>query len=200
MELGLKILNAADKLFNRFGVRSVSMDDVSKELNISKKTLYKCFRDKNELIAITIKSHMDKMDDAILNITSVENHPIKQLFQITQFAISQTNSMNPNMMFDLKKYHHEIYADLIKHREEHIIVRILNNIRLGREKGMYRLDFDENVIAHSFSILTYTVFDQDEFKLTNFDPNLALSEVMKYHIRGIASSEGLKELESLNWN
>ena len=65
---------------------------------------------------------------------------------------------------------------------------------------MYRLDFDENVIAHSFSILTYTVFDHDEFKLTNFDPNLALSEVMKYHIRGIASSEGLKELESLNWN
>lgn len=200
MELGQKILHAADKLFNRFGVRSVSMDDVSKELNISKKTLYKCFRDKNDLIETTIKNQMQKVDEAIANIKSTENHPIKQLFQITQFVISQMDSMNPNMMFDLKKYHHEIYDQMVKHREENIIFRILDNIQQGRERGLYRNDFDEKVIAHSFSILTYTVFESLEFKQSNIDPNHALTEVMKYHIRGIASDQGLKELESLNWN
>lgn len=119
MELGLRIQQAAEKLFNRFGVRSVSMDDVSKEINISKKTLYKCFRDKNELISSTVNIHIDRMESAINEIKFKQSHAIKQLNEITHYAVEQSRSLNPNMIFDLKKYHPEIYQVLVI-KENHI--------------------------------------------------------------------------------
>ena len=77
MELGLKIQFAAEKLFNRFGVRSVSMDDVSKEINISKKTLYKCFRDKNELISTLNEKHFMSVKSCwYFNIKNYSNRKI----------------------------------------------------------------------------------------------------------------------------
>lgn len=200
MELGLKIQYAAEKLFNRFGVRSVSMDDVSKEINISKKTLYKCFRDKNELISTTVNVHIDRMEAAIQEIKHTQSHAIKQLNDITKFAIEQSRSMNPNMIFDLKKYHPEIYQILAERRESHSLVRITENIELGRSQGFYRNDFDEKIIAKAFSKLTFTTFDSfDETSSIEFAKH-SISEIMKYHIRGIATELGKDELEKINWN
>ena len=200
MELGLKIQFAAEKLFNRFGVRSVSMDDVSKEINISKKTLYKCFRDKNELISTTVNIHIDRMETAIYEIKLCQSHAIKQLNDITKFAIEQSKSINPNMMFDLQKYHPEIYQVLVVRRESHSLVRIHENIELGRLQGFYRDDFDEKIIAKAFSKLTFTTFDSFDESLSIEDAKYTISEIMKYHIHGIATELGKEELEKINWN
>lgn len=200
MELGIRIQQAAERLFNRFGVRSVSMDDVSKEINISKKTLYKCFRDKNELISTTVNIHMERMETAINEIKFKQSHAIKQLNEITHYAVEQSHSMNPNMIFDLKKYHPEIYQVLVVKRESHSLIRIIENIKLGQSQGVYRTDFDETIIARAFSKLTFTTVDSFDESLSIDQVKLMLSEIMKYHIRGIATEQGLKELETLKWN
>ncbi len=46
MELVHRVQLTAERLFSRFGVKSVTMDDVAKEISISKKTLYKCLETK----------------------------------------------------------------------------------------------------------------------------------------------------------
>ena len=43
------IIKIAD-VFMRFGVRSVNMDDIARNLSVSKKTLYKYFKDKNDVV------------------------------------------------------------------------------------------------------------------------------------------------------
>ncbi len=45
-----KILLGAKKLFLRLGLRNVTLDDICRELGISKKTLYLHFEDKNDLV------------------------------------------------------------------------------------------------------------------------------------------------------
>ena len=200
MELVQKIQLSATKLFNKFGVRSVSMDEISKELNISKKTLYKCFRDKDELVRLAVITHLKEIELKIVEIRSTEPHPIHQLYQICQFVISKSSSMNPNMMRDLRKYHREIFDMLMEIRNENFTNSTVNNIELGRSLGYYRNDFDVAVIANSFNVLTYTIFDPAEFKLFHVEPQQALSEIVKYHIRGIATPLGLEELSKLNWN
>ncbi|MFM8450341.1 MAG: TetR/AcrR family transcriptional regulator, partial [Haliscomenobacter sp.] len=53
MEPQQQILEKAEGLFMRLGVKSVSMDDVARELGISKKTLYQYFPTKEDLIVRT---------------------------------------------------------------------------------------------------------------------------------------------------
>lgn len=45
-----RIVEAADRLFYRQGVRSVGVDRIVGELGISKKTFYRCFASKDELV------------------------------------------------------------------------------------------------------------------------------------------------------
>ncbi|HRX00424.1 MAG TPA: helix-turn-helix domain-containing protein, partial [Cyclobacteriaceae bacterium] len=45
-----KILKGATELFLRYGIRSVSMDNIANHLGVSKKTLYQFFKDKNEMV------------------------------------------------------------------------------------------------------------------------------------------------------
>ena len=48
------IIQKVMALYLQFGIRSVTMDDVVREVGISKKTLYQYFTDKSELVAAVI--------------------------------------------------------------------------------------------------------------------------------------------------
>ncbi len=52
-----KIIRDSVELFMKFGIRSVSMDDIARELAISKKTLYQYFSNKADLIAKILELH-----------------------------------------------------------------------------------------------------------------------------------------------
>ena len=50
MELRERIKQKADELYRRYGVKSVTMDEIASQLGVSKKTIYQCFSDKNDLV------------------------------------------------------------------------------------------------------------------------------------------------------
>lgn len=199
MELVEKIQSSASQLFQKFGVKKVSMDEISKELSISKKTLYKCFRDKDSLIESTFYNHFDEIDQAIDKIKINEPHPIRQMMLVCQFVIEK-NKLNPLLIYDLRKYHPTIFLKIISKREHQIFSQLLRNIELGQSKGYYLKEIDAKVISRAFSLLAYTVFDPNESAKVQKSPEQILIELVKYHIRGISTPKGLIELENLNWN
>ena len=55
-----RIILAASNLFWTYGIRNVKMDDIANELSISKKTIYQFFKDKNEIVTVSVKSLLEK--------------------------------------------------------------------------------------------------------------------------------------------
>ena len=55
-----KILAGSEALFMKYGIRSVSMDDIARHLAVSKKTLYQHFADKDELVTVMSQEHMKR--------------------------------------------------------------------------------------------------------------------------------------------
>ena len=60
-EIKDKILTESEALFMRYGFKSITMDDVSRELGVSKKTVYQFFADKNDLVNQCIDHHLEEM-------------------------------------------------------------------------------------------------------------------------------------------
>jgi AcrR family transcriptional regulator len=46
-----KILETSNELFLNLGFKSVTMDEIAKKMGVSKKTIYKYFENKTELVA-----------------------------------------------------------------------------------------------------------------------------------------------------
>ncbi|MBM3937105.1 MAG: TetR/AcrR family transcriptional regulator [Sphingomonadales bacterium] len=199
MDLANRVLSTAERLFHRFGVKSVTMDDVAKEISISKKTLYKCFRDKESLVLSTVESHISENEAAIENIVNNEPNAIEQFHLITTYLMSNQRKMSPSMLYDLRKYHPSSFELLEKHRSKNIVRHLLFNIDLGQKSGLYHHDFHPEIIARSFSMLSFQVFDNEELNSLNVSQDEILIEIIKYHLRSISTPKGIDTINAINW-
>ena len=65
-----EIIHQVAELFRDFGIKSLTMDDISSSLGISKKTLYKYVSDKNDLVNKVIKASIEQKESYLLSFQS----------------------------------------------------------------------------------------------------------------------------------
>lgn len=193
MEQVRKVIDTAWGMFKRFGVRSVSMDDVAREMSMSKKTLYRCFRDKNELITKTMDHDLELIESGVEKILQEEKNPVRQVINIAQFVSSYLKEINPSMIYDLQKYHPDIYAHFISYRQNTFLNKVLGNIEAGIEQGLYRKDLEKTSTAYLYLCL----MNHGPETLIQMGPNADYAamylQIIKYHLHAITTPKGLQE-------
>ena len=97
-----EITHQVPELFRDFGIKSLTMDDISSSLGISKKTLYKYVSDKNDLVNKVISSSIEQKETYLVDLIEKNNHPIDELVSIAKFSIIEISSLHPTVQFDLK--------------------------------------------------------------------------------------------------
>ena len=191
------LVEGAMSIFMRFGIKSVNMDDISKQLSISKKTLYQFFSDKEDLLARALELHMTTEESNIKEITARKLSAIDEMFEIMHWVLGILNKVHPAVQYDLEKYHPQLALKMKQHRAEIVNNCILKNLLKGQKEGTYRKDFNPKIITRLYlirveSFLDPAIFPFDEFKAAN-----VYRESFQYHIRGIASEEGLVQLNKM---
>ena len=190
-----QILLQANQLFMRCGIKSVTMDDIARELKVSKKTLYKYVKDKSDIVKQAITMHCSceqEITNALLN--EAEN-AIDELISITKHVSQHLQQIHPSIHFDLEKYYPEAWQAFMNHKEGHIKECISGNIERGIKQGLYRNNLNAEIIAKLYISKIDVVFDPAVFPISKFRFSKVHEELMRYHIRGIASPKGIKYLE-----
>ena len=99
-----KILFAAYELFFRYGIKSVTMDDIAKHLSISKKTIYLSFQDKDEVVHTLMEQVLLKDQADFITIAKNTSNVVEEVFVMMKKMNGILNTINPNIFYDLKKY------------------------------------------------------------------------------------------------
>ncbi|MCF8227848.1 MAG: TetR/AcrR family transcriptional regulator [Bacteroidales bacterium] len=190
-----RIIRVTEELYAKYGIKSITMEDVASSLGISKKTLYQFVSDKEELVEKVINSHAREKLEEFAAIFDEKKNAIDELFDLIDFIKQMFKEHNPAREYDLLKYYPELYNALKIKKREHIFKAFRENIEKGKQQGLYRQDTDAELISklHVFrveNIIDNDLFDKEE--LTS--PDFCL-EIIIYHIRGIATSEGITYLE-----
>jgi len=188
-----KILDSAETLFTRFGLRSVTMDDIASDLSISKKTLYGCVKDKKELVLLTmtknVLSHKKESEEIFKNIS----HPIDQMSAIFDAMYKRTSEINPSVFKDLQKSHPKAFHVFNSFREDFIFNKIKENLNMGVSIDLYRDDMDIDLIANFY------IRGVDHIILSESNQGIDVVhkqyELMNYHLRGIVTEKGLEYLK-----
>lgn len=189
------IFEKAFKLFQKYGIKSVTMDDVSKELGISKKTLYLHVKDKKELVQKIAELKITHAEKHNKEIQKGNLNAIDELLHVYKFLNVMLKDHNPSMMFDLRKYYPEIYERMQEARRNEIFNGIKNNLEKGRKEGFYRTDFDDEIISKLHVFRIENLVDSDLFTRADFESGKLFKELFTYHIRGIATNKGLTYFE-----
>jgi AcrR family transcriptional regulator len=182
-------------LYKKYGIKSITMDDVSRELGISKKTLYQYVQDKNELVAQVIDLGMENQVSIFNELFCKGLNAIDELFEVNKMVAQMIKHHNPSEDYDLKKYYPDQYQKMHKVRREEMYSHILTNLKKGKEEGVYRVEMNEEIIAKVQLMRIENTFDNQIFNDDELISQQAFLEIFIYHIRGIASEKGIKILE-----
>lgn len=193
------ITETVSKLYRQYGIRSITMDDVAREVGISKKTLYEYFKDKKELIQSVIDLGMELMENKILLLRQKKLNAIEFLFEVNKMITESLKNYNPVIDYDLKKYYPKIYKNFIQKKQQNIYFPFVKNLEQGKAEGLYRQEIKSDVIAQ-LHILRFETKLPENIKNTKHPLPAIIDEIFEYHLRGICSKKGLAFFEKQREN
>ena len=191
-----EVIAAAHKRFRRHGFKSVTMDDIARELGRSKKTLYTVVSNKQALIDLVLDFDMASDDAAMEDITGNADDAVDAMLKIARHFTEQMRDTNPASMYDLQKYYRPSWERLDAHHNEKIIAHVRTNLRRGQAEGLYRDDLHRELIAHLFVQAPQSFIDGERFPLQQHEWDVVLGQFMLYHLHGVCSPKGLALLST----
>lgn len=192
MDVKDQILKKSEDLFLRYGLKSVTMDDIARQLGMSKKTLYQYVENKTDLVSKIMIAHIEEEKMMMEEVSANSGDAIEEMLKVARHAIRQLRKLSPTLVYDLQKYYQDIWILVQKLHQEHGQLMIRENIERGIEQGVYRPDVNAEILAKVYVMSSFSLVDEDLFPLKDYNKEKLFIEFIKYHIHGIASEKGLE--------
>jgi AcrR family transcriptional regulator len=147
MEPQEKILKTSLELFFKYGIKRVTMDDIAKELGMSKKTIYQFYKEKDDLVNQLCEIEMLKQEKIFKEVALQSADPIHEIILISNNMREMMQNINPIFFLDLQKFHPNAFMQFQKFKENCAYKDIIRNIKKGKEEGYYQTNIDEEFVA-----------------------------------------------------
>ena len=189
-DLRAKILKTAGELFFKFGIRSVSIDDICNELHISKKTFYTVFKQKDELVVEMLNAMHQKKEKDYQSVLDSSVNVLDLLMQ--SFKKLRHHSVEKHLAFgyDLEKFYPELWHERQIMLKEMDLKYMAQMLRTGIEQGMYREDL--NIEATSLLLANLIPNILKELMQVSMNTAQRVDFVLDMLVRMICNEKGME--------
>jgi TetR/AcrR family transcriptional regulator, cholesterol catabolism regulator len=189
-----EILDRAALVIMRYGIKSVTMDDLARELSISKKTLYAHFGDKRKMIQMLVAAQVEGDKECCQIQLQESTNAIDEMFRVTSFVSERLKNVNITFFYDLRMSYPKAFQTMEDYKRGFIQETIIQNLNRGIEEGVYRQDLNPKIVAQVYLSNVEMIFGGQEFDKLNINPYELFLEIFMLHMRGIVSESGLQVL------
>jgi len=189
------MLEEIKELFFEFGIKNLNMDDISRKLGISKKTLYRFVKSKEDLIAKLFEYEQIKWVEAIDNIGEQHVNAIEKLFKVSMLVYEEMKRFNPMLMFELRKYYEQLFNEHHARKLGHISKSMRLNLNQGIEEGLYRRDINNEAVVAIYMNYLVEMHNTDLCKMAAITFDELFRIMFENHVRAISTPEGVAYFE-----
>ncbi len=199
MENKQEFLTKLSDLFLENGAKSLTMDDVAKAFGISKKTLYKKYKNKEELIEEVLRYKLDEIIKRLKYLDQTIENAIERMFCRDEEIEIVANSNNTLLIRQLIKYYPTIFNKHMIEFSEKFSEVMVHNIEKGRGQGFYRNNFDAEVYAKLFFQLIMSLESSPYLDISVNEKVHYKHEVMTMYMNAITTEKGKQILNKINY-
>ena len=185
-----EVIAAAGERFRRYGFKSVTMDDIARQLGRSKKTLYTVVANKQALIDLVVDDDMRCDDEHVAQARTEASDAVDEMLRIARYFSDSMRQMSPAAMYDLQKYYRPTWERIDRHHRLEMVEHVRANLRRGQAEGLYRDDMDRELIAHLFVNSPKAFLDESAYQPKQDTWGHVLTQWMRYHLLGVVSDAG----------
>jgi AcrR family transcriptional regulator len=190
MEVKERILQKATDLFMRYGIRSITMDEIATQLGISKKTIYQFFTDKDEIVEAVIDMEVKRNEDECLGYRINSENALHEIFIAVEELEELLKAMNPLLLYDLEKHHPRAYKKIRDYKYQFLYRMIRENLEKGISEELYRPDMNIDIVTKSRIETAFLVFNQDIFPHSRYKVSEVNYELAILFLHGITTDKG----------
>lgn len=197
MEVRERIIDESAKLFFKFGIRNVTMDDIAVSLGISKRTVYEVFKDKTELIETCLRYLSEKQEERNHKVMADSANVVEAIITLMKDGIKAINVINPVFFYDIRKYYPKIWTTLYEENQKRNYNNIYRQLRKGINEGLFRKEIDVEIVTKLFQaqvnmLSDQTIFPPEQYRYADLFENLMVN-----FVRGISTQRGIELVDSM---
>ncbi|WP_069659863.1 TetR/AcrR family transcriptional regulator [Arcticibacter eurypsychrophilus] len=189
-ELKERILVQAEVLFCHYGIKRITMDDLAKDLGISKRTIYVHFRDKDELVHLLITEMLGRETSVMAKNELETNNAVEEIFHVVAQLSGLISRMNPIIFYDLQKFHPQTWQLFQNHRYDNMRGCLIKNFKRGIREGLYRGNINMEILSIMRMDQVDAIFNHIVYPIGNFDLSEVMTEITEHFLYGLCTLKG----------
>jgi len=190
MEIQERIVTKAHELFMRYGIRSISMDEIASNLGISKKTIYHSFKDKDALVDGVLEIEMKSRECNCSKTKEICDNAVHEIFLALDIMEELFAGFNPSILFDLEKYHPESYKRFTEHHNGYLYKTISENLVRGIREELYRSEINIDIISKFRIGSMFLIFNMNYFPFGSYSLPQLGAEITDNFLHGLVTEKG----------
>jgi len=144
------ILEASARRFMELGISKVTLDEIASDLRMSKKTMYKYFPSKEDLLKNIIHARIKRNGKRFTDIMESGRPFGEKLQEIFLFAAKELSAPSKQFIVDLRRFAPELWEEADEYRRKTIVTNVRNMIEQGKREGMIRNDLESDLFVLVF--------------------------------------------------
>ncbi|KPL14816.1 MAG: hypothetical protein AMS26_09345 [Bacteroides sp. SM23_62] len=194
MQLRDRIVSVAFELFMKYGVRSVTMDQISRHLGISKRTLYEIFRDKNQLLRDGLDYYANIKRKDAKDLIRQSDNVIETIYKLARKGEEMKQQINPLFFEDIRKYHPDVHALITtdgRYRDYSLTYDLLSK---GINDGIFKKGLDIGLVNNFFHEVMNIVMNEEIFPKDRYTHEDIFRNIIMPYLTGISTEKGQEQI------
>jgi TetR/AcrR family transcriptional regulator, cholesterol catabolism regulator len=187
-----KILLSAEELIFKYGIKNITMDEIAKHLSMSKKTIYKYFKEKDEIIHSLMKHHLEQDRCRVKNVYERKLNVVEEVFELMKEMREIFTKINPIVFHELNKSYPKIWKEFQDFKYNFIEKMVEDSLIRGQKEGLIRNDIHTKLLSRLRVEIIEMSLNNEAFaneKMSLAEVQIAVTEHFLY---GVCTLKGHK--------
>ena len=189
------IIRCALQLFRKHGIKSMSVERLTRELKLSRRALYSMFGDKEGLLAACLDLNYREEIIEFDKISQQGNDPIEVFILAGKRVMEREFSLNPSFYYDILHYYPDLRDKSIRNQDNFNRRQLSELFAAGIDQGLFREETDARLATEAVILLYESLHRSGLDKEFSYTKAEMMHKAINPYIRGLCTEAGHKRLE-----
>ena len=195
MKLSERIVASAFDLFMKYGIRSVTMDQISRHMGISKRTLYETFTDKGQLVMEGLDYFTSIKRNEARETIKRSGNVIETIYILARKGEEMKQQINPLFFEDIRKYYPDVHASITTEGRYRDYSLTHDLLRKGIDNDLFRKGLDVELVNNFFHQVMNIVMNDEIFPKDRYTHEDIFRNIIMPYLIGISTDKGEQQIQ-----
>jgi len=187
-----RIVDVSSKRFMESGISKVTLDEIATELGMSKKTMYKFFPSKEDLLKTIVHAMMNGLRVRVEAVVNSDKPFVEKAPELLALIGHQISIMSKQFLFDLQRFTPQLWKEIDEFRRQRILTSVRTMFIQAQKEGVFRKDLDIELFILVFTSSVQGIVNPQTLSQQSFSAGEALRGIFRIIFEGAMTEEARK--------